>query len=87
MYIGGWLTLVVLSLSVSLAAFLWGLKSGQFSDQEKARFLPLGKDLMTQPVVGASRRKQKLQSAMLLVIVILVLTAFGIALSMSLYYR
>lgn len=87
MYIGGWLTLVVLSLSVSLAAFLWGLKSGQFSDQERARFLPLGKDLMTQPVVGASRRKQKLQSAMLLVIVILALTAFGIALSMSLYYR
>ncbi len=87
MYIGGWLTLVVLSLSVSLAAFLWGLKSGQFSDQERARFLPLGKDLMTQPVVGASRRKQKLQSAMLLVIVILALSAFGIALSMSLYYR
>jgi len=33
--------LVLASLGVSLAAFFWGLKSGQFSDQTRARYLPL----------------------------------------------
>lgn len=41
MYFFGWITLVVISLAVSLLAFVWALESGQFSDQERARFLPL----------------------------------------------
>ncbi len=41
MYYLPWVFLVVASLWVSLAAFFWGLKSGQFSDQTRARFLPL----------------------------------------------
>jgi cbb3-type cytochrome oxidase maturation protein len=50
MYFPFWLILVVFSLTVSLAAFLWGLKSGQFSDQDRARFLPLG-DIRPQALV------------------------------------
>ena len=41
MYYLPWVFLVVASLWVSLAAFFWGLKSGQFSDQTRARYLPL----------------------------------------------
>jgi cbb3-type cytochrome oxidase maturation protein len=41
MYYLPWVFLVVASLGVSLAAFFWGLKSGQFSDQTRARYLPL----------------------------------------------
>ena len=41
MYYLPWVLLVLASLWVSLAAFFWGLKSGQFSDQTRARYLPL----------------------------------------------
>jgi cbb3-type cytochrome oxidase maturation protein len=41
MYYLPWVFLVAVSLWVSLAAFFWGLKSGQFTDQTRARFLPL----------------------------------------------
>jgi cbb3-type cytochrome oxidase maturation protein len=50
MYFLGWIILVGLSLWVSLTAFLWGLQSGQFSDQERARYLPL-RDELPLPVV------------------------------------
>jgi cbb3-type cytochrome oxidase maturation protein len=41
MYFFGWITLVAISLWVSLVAFIWALRSGQFSDQGRARYLPL----------------------------------------------
>jgi cbb3-type cytochrome oxidase maturation protein len=34
---------------ISLVVFFWALKSGQFKDQRRARFLPLQNDLQTQP--------------------------------------
>src|SRR5512143_1166284 len=36
-----WVLLIVVSLWVSLAAFFWALRHGQFSEQERARYLPL----------------------------------------------
>ncbi len=36
-----WVLLIIVSLWVSVAAFFWALKHGQFSDQERARYLPL----------------------------------------------
>jgi len=41
MYYLPWTILVVISLWVSLVGFIWALKSGQFSDQNRARYLPL----------------------------------------------
>jgi cbb3-type cytochrome oxidase maturation protein len=41
MYFPTWIILVTVSLGLSLAAFVWGLSSGQFSDQGRARYLPL----------------------------------------------
>jgi len=40
-YSFGWLALVTISLAVSLAAFIWGIGSGQFTEQTRARYLPL----------------------------------------------
>ena len=34
---------------ISLVVFLWALNSGQFKDQQRARFLPLRNDLQAQP--------------------------------------
>ena len=40
-----WVLLIVVSLWVSLAAFFWALKHGQFSEQERARYLPLRSEI------------------------------------------
>ncbi len=34
---------------ISLVVFFWALNSGQFKDQQRARFLPLQNDLQAQP--------------------------------------
>lgn len=41
MYTPYFITYIVVGLVIGLAAFGWALKSGQFRDQERARFLPL----------------------------------------------
>ena len=86
-YYVGWLYLVVVSLLVSLAAFIWGLRSGQFSDQDRARYLPLGEDLLSRPILVAGRRKQKAHATALLVIVAIGLIVFGVALFLSIQHR
>jgi cbb3-type cytochrome oxidase maturation protein len=37
----GWVILVALSLWVSVVAFLWGIRTEQFSDPARSRYLPL----------------------------------------------
>ena len=34
-------TYIVIGFIISLCIFFWALKNGQFSDQQRARFLPL----------------------------------------------
>jgi cbb3-type cytochrome oxidase maturation protein len=46
-----WIALVAISLGISLFAFLWAMRTGQFSDQGRARFLPLG-DSERSPGIG-----------------------------------
>lgn len=41
MYTPYFITYIVVGLALGLGAFTWALKSGQFKDQERARFLPL----------------------------------------------
>ncbi len=36
-----WSVLVVMTLVVSLGVFIWACRSGQFSEQGRARYLPL----------------------------------------------
>ena len=40
-----WIALVAISLGISLFAFLWAMRTGQFSDQGRARYLPLADSL------------------------------------------
>jgi cbb3-type cytochrome oxidase maturation protein len=62
----GWIILVGISLWVSLMAFVWALRSGQFDDQERARYLPLTDEsplaLIRQP------RKSSAQSYALMMV-------------------
>jgi len=55
MYFSGWILLVVISLAASFAAFTWGMKSGQFTNQERARYLPLADGLPPPPEGDSSR--------------------------------
>ncbi|NIQ38979.1 MAG: cbb3-type cytochrome oxidase assembly protein CcoS [Proteobacteria bacterium] len=41
MFYLGWIALTAVGILLSIAVFLWALKSGQFSDQKRARYLPL----------------------------------------------
>ncbi len=50
-----WISLVTISLWVSLVAFVWALRNGQFSDQGRARYLPLTDEFPQQPVAHPSK--------------------------------
>jgi len=86
-YYAGWLFLVAVSLSVSLVAFIWALRAGQFSDQERARYLPLGKDLLSEPITPLSRAKRRVHTIALCLIVAMCFIAFAAALGLGLYHR
>lgn len=49
MYFLGWVTLVALSLWVSVVAFIWGLRTEQFSDPARSRYLPLVNEFSRPP--------------------------------------
>ncbi len=86
-YYAGWLYLVGISLIVSILAFIWGARTGQFSDQDRARFFALGPDLLSQPVKIASRRKQRLHNGALLGIIMLCLSILATALVLGILRR
>lgn len=44
MYLPYWSLLVIFSVVSSIIAFLWGYKSGQFSDQKRASYLALNEE-------------------------------------------
>jgi cbb3-type cytochrome oxidase maturation protein len=56
MYLSAWVLLVVISIGISLGAFFWGVRTGQFSDPERARYLPLNNEFLPPPVKDPSKR-------------------------------
>jgi cbb3-type cytochrome oxidase maturation protein len=64
-----WISLVTISLLISLAAFVWALRDGQFSDQGRARYLPLRDEYARKPVDRPS--KLSLEAYVLLSIAVL----------------
>ena len=58
---------------ISLIVFFWALNSGQFKDQQRARFLPLQNDLQTKP--GKVPRFARLQTFALFMLVCLCLAS------------
>ena len=86
-YYAGWLFLVVITLSVSLAAFIWALRAGQFSDQERARYLPLGKELLSEPIARTSRTRNRAHTAALCLIAAAGIVALAAALALGIYHR
>ena len=54
MYYPYFIAYIGIGLTISLVVFYWALKTGQFNDQQRARFLPL-RDDADQPPVKATR--------------------------------
>jgi cbb3-type cytochrome oxidase maturation protein len=84
MYFPGWIILVVVSLWVSLAAFLWALQNGQFSDQGRARYLPLQGEAPLAPIANPGKWTKEVYA--LLGIVLMVAGAFLGCICLSLYH-
>lgn len=57
MYYPYFVTYMLIGFAVSLAVFYWAVKSGQFSDQQRARFLPLVGDADQKPVEATRRHR------------------------------
>ncbi len=53
-----WILLMAVSVVASLSLLIWGFRSGQFSEQERARYLPL-RDASTHEPVSRPHRLTK----------------------------
>lgn len=84
MYFSGWIILIAFSLWISLMAFFWGLQSGQFSDQDRARYLPL-RDTLPPPLVKDPARRP-MEVYVLLFIGMMVLLGLAASIVLS-YFR
>ncbi|MDY0042532.1 MAG: cbb3-type cytochrome oxidase assembly protein CcoS [Desulforhabdus sp.] len=84
MYYSAWIVLVIISLTVSLVAFVWALYSGQFSDQSRARYIPLGSEPALPPIGKPERRALELYA--LIFIGILGLCGISASIILSLYW-
>jgi len=54
MYYPYFIAYISIGLTISLVVFYWAFRTGQFTDQQRARFLPLQDDT-DRPPVKASR--------------------------------
>lgn len=76
MYYPYFILYMALGLIISLGVFFWALKSGQFNDQQRARYLPL-KDLPeNQPVQKSGPGRLELYALWMIAGVGLVMTAW-----------
>jgi cbb3-type cytochrome oxidase maturation protein len=57
MYFPYFIAYIAIGLSISLLVFFWALKTGQFSDQQRARFLPLRDEPMERPLPVSRMRR------------------------------
>ena len=55
MFYLSWIVLTATGIGVSIAVFIWAIKSGQFSDQGRARYLPLSVENPVPPADKPSR--------------------------------
>ncbi len=70
MFYAAWLTLIAAGAGASIAALFWALKTGQFSDQGRARYLPLTDEIDASPAAADARRLPSEVYALSIIIII-----------------
>ena len=66
MYFPYFMTYIVIGFLISISAFLWALKNGQFKDQQRARFLPLEEEAPPRPAHMTPIRRYEVYALFLL---------------------
>lgn len=84
MYFPYFVAYILVGLAISLAAFLWALRNGQFQDQQRARFLPLRGDADSRPIKAT--RFGRLETIGLFVLATAGLAATAAVLAYALYF-
>ncbi len=75
MYYPYFVTYMLVGFAVTLAVFYWAVKTGQFSDQQRARFLPLVGEAEEDRVKVSRRHRYEIYGLGFLVIAGLLATA------------
>ena len=86
MFFLGWILLIMAGLAASVAIFYWALRTGQFSDQERARYLPLS-DRFPQPSVANPSKLSKEVYALLFALALGLAGMLGTVLLTSYHLR
>jgi len=53
MYYPYFIAYMAIGFTISLVVFFWALNTGQFKDQQRARFIPLESDRQTKPAMAS----------------------------------
>ncbi len=67
MYFPYFIAYISIGLIVSLVVFFWAMKTGQFQDQQRARFLPLRDDAGAAPVKASRAHRAEVYGLFFLV--------------------
>ena len=84
MYYPYFIAYIGIGVVLSLLVFYWAFRSGQFSDQQRARYLPLRGDA-DEPPVKATRR-YRIEIYGLLILAVIGLGASAAVLAFALYF-
>jgi nitrogen fixation-related uncharacterized protein len=84
MFYAAWLTLIAAGAGASIAALFWALKTGQFSDQGRARYLPLTEELALTPIDTPKRLPAEVYA--LAIIIVLGLVSIASTVSLTIYW-
>jgi len=79
-----WLTLIAAGIGTSIIVFLWALKNGQFADQGRARYLPLGEEVPLRPVDVSKRLPREVYA--LIIIIALGILSIVSTLTLTIYW-
>jgi len=79
-----WLSLIAVGIGISIMVFYWALKNGQFADQTRARYLPLGEDVPLQPAEVSRRLPVEVYA--LIIIIMLGILSIASTITLTIYW-
>ena len=84
MYFPYFIAYMGVGFAITLVVFLWALKSGQFSDQKRARYLPLEDE--KDPPPGKASKIRRIELFVLFILAIGGLAAIAAVLTFALIH-